>query len=148
MDARRAKEFAATILKVGVGRIKLDPENMAKVAEAMTKDDVRGLIAERVIQKRASEQQSKARARELKKKKQKGRRRGKGKRAGTKKIRSDQRRDWITRIRSQRRTLKELREKNPEAVNNIGYGKLYKLAKGNYFKGKKYLIDYVEGAKK
>jgi large subunit ribosomal protein L19e len=148
MDARKAKELAAEIMKVGVGRICLDPQNLAKIAEAMTKDDIRGLIAERVIRKRAADEQSKGRARELKAKKQKGRRRGKGKRAGTKKIRAEQRKSWINKVRAQRKTLKELRAKNPEAVKELGYGNLYKLIKGNYFKGKKYLVDYVEGAKK
>ena len=148
MEARKAKELAARILKVGVGRIFVDPTNLAKVSEAMTKDDVRTLIAERIIKKRASSEQSRAHARLLAAKKQKGRRRGKGKRSGTKKVRTDQRKTWIGRVRSQRRTLRELAEKNPAAVKEKGYGDIYRKIKGNYFKGKKYLVEYVEGAKK
>jgi large subunit ribosomal protein L19e len=148
MESKKARELAATILKVGVGRIYIDPTNVSKVAEAMTKDDVRGLIAERVIKKRPSAQQSMGRARENQARKDKGRGRGKGSRAGTKKVRTKQRKSWIGRVRSQRSTLKELKVKNPAAVDAIGYSKLYKMVKGNYFRGKNHLVDYVEGAKK
>ena len=148
MESKKAKELAARILKIGVGRIYIDPANVSKIAEAMTKDDIRSLIAERMIKKRPSKKQSMGRARVQQAKKDKGRGRGKGNRTGTKKTRSRQRDSWIGRVRSQRKTLKELRNTNPEAVNNLGYGVLYKRIKGNYFRGKKHLVDYVEGAKK
>ncbi|MFA5126192.1 MAG: 50S ribosomal protein L19e [archaeon] len=148
MEAKKVRELAATILKVGVGRIYIDPTGVAKVAEAMTKDDIRGLIAERIIKKRPSKEQSMGRARILKEKRQKGRRRGKGKRSGTKKVRMERKSSWINKVRAQRRTLKELREKNPELVKEKGYSDIYKKIKGNYFKGKRGLIEYIEGAKK
>jgi len=138
MESRKAKELAARVLKVGVGRIYIDPAQVQKVSEAMTKDDIRGLIAERIIRKRASSEQSMGRARALKEKKQNGRKRGKGKKAGTKKVRTEQRASWIGRVRALRRTLRELKEKNPEAVKAKGYSDIYKKIKGNYFKGKKY----------
>ena len=37
MNAVKAKELAAKILKVGVGRIYLDPTQTSKIKEAMTK---------------------------------------------------------------------------------------------------------------
>ncbi|MFA6065441.1 MAG: 50S ribosomal protein L19e [archaeon] len=148
MESAKAKELAAIILKIGEGRVYIDPANVSKVAEAMTKDDVRSLIAERVIQKRPSKKQSMGRARIRQVQKDKGRGRGKGNRAGTKKTRTRQRLSWIGRVRSQRRTLKELKTTHAESVNNLGYSKLYKMVKGNYFRGKKHLVDYVEGAKK
>ncbi len=148
MDPRKAKELAATILKVGEGRIYLDPANLAKIADAMTKDDIRSLIAERVIKKRSSIQQSKGRARENKLMKDKGRRRGKGRKLGTKKVRTEQRKRWINAVRTQRKTLRELKEKNPEAVKELNYSSLYKKIKGNFFRGKRHLVEHVEGAKK
>jgi large subunit ribosomal protein L19e len=148
MEARKARELAARILKVGEGRIFIDPASLAKVAEAMTKDDIRALIAERVVKKKPSKEQSMGRARILKEKRQKGRRRGKGNRSGTKKVRSNQRKDWINKIRTQRKALKELKTSNPKAVDEKGYSSIYKKIKGNFFKGKKNLVEYVEGAKK
>ena len=69
------------------------------------------------------------------------------KRKGTKKTRVEKKKNWIKRVRSQRKTLKELREKNPKAVEAVGYGKVYRMIKGNYFKGKKYVEAYVKGKK-
>jgi large subunit ribosomal protein L19e len=148
MENRKAKELAAKILKVGVSKIYITPEETAKVKEAMTKDDVRELIANRIIKKRQDNQQSKGRARTLKKQKQKGRKRGYGKRTGTKKTRTEKKKTWMKKVRAQRRTLKELKEKNPEAVKKIGYSNLYKKIKGGFFRGKKYLQEYIEGEQK
>jgi large subunit ribosomal protein L19e len=148
MEPRKARELAARLLKVGEGRVFIDPQNLAKVSEAMTKDDIRGLIAERIIKKKQAFEQSKGRARKLKAKRQKGRRRGKGKKLGTKKVRSEQRTRWINSVRVQRKTLKELKQKNPLAVEKANYSEVYKKIKGNYFRGKRHLVEYIEGVKK
>ena len=148
MELNKAKEIAATLMKVGVGKIYLDPKNASKIKEAMTKDDIRGLIADRIIKKRQDNSQSKGRTRKLKVQKQKGRKRGKGKRKGTKKTRTEKKKTWINKVRAQRRTLKEIRAENPDAVAEKGYSNVYKKIKGNYFKGKKYLREYIEGGKK
>ena len=147
MELNKAKEMAATLMKVGVGKIYLDPKNASKIKEAMTKDDIRGLIADRIIKKRQDNSQSKGRTRKLKESKRKGRKRGKGKRKGTKKTRTEKKKTWINKVRAQRRTLKELRVENPDAVKEKGYSNVYRKIKGNYFKGKKYLREYIEGGK-
>lgn len=148
MELNKAKELAAKIMKVGIGKIYLDPKQTSKVKEAMTKDDIRGLIADRIIKKRQDNYQSKARAKKLKEKKQKGRKKGQGKRKGTKKTRVNKKETWMKKVRSQRKTLKELKKENPEAVKKLGYSNLYKKIKGGFFKGKKYLQDYIEGGQK
>ncbi len=145
MELKKAKELAGRILKVGVNKIYIDPKNTAKVAEAMTKDDVRGLIADRIIKKRRVNSQSSGRTKAIKEKQRKGRKRGKGKKKGTKKARGEKKATWIKKVRAQRRTLKELRKSNPEAVKAKGYGNTYRRIKGNYFRGKKYLKEYIEG---
>ncbi|NMA44227.1 MAG: 50S ribosomal protein L19e [Candidatus Diapherotrites archaeon] len=148
MDLKKAKELAARILKVGVNRIYIDPTNLKKVEEAMTKDDIRGLIAERIIKKRKTNNQSKGRTRTATLQRQKGRRRGKGKRKGTKNTRVDKKSNWMHKVRAQRKMLQELKKTNPKAVEEKGYGNLYKKIKGNFFRGKNYLKEYVEGVKK
>jgi len=147
MDLRKAKELAARLMKVGVTKIYVDPTNTKKVDEAMTKDDIRGLIADRIIRKRQDNYQSRSRANALLAKKRKGRKRGKGKRTGTKKVRSEKKATWIKRVRAQRRMLKELKKSNPSAVAEKNYGDVYRKIKGNYFKGKNYLKEYIEGDK-
>jgi len=147
MELKKAKELAANLMKVGTGKIHIDPKNITKVKEAMTKDDVRGLIADRVIKKRQDNSQSKGRTRKSQEGKRKGRQRGKGKRKGTKNNRGGKKDAWINKVRAQRRTLKEIKKENPELVKERGYSDIYKKIKGNYFKGKKYLREYIEGGK-
>ncbi|HNV01300.1 MAG TPA: 50S ribosomal protein L19e [archaeon] len=148
MDLKKAKELAGRILKVGVNRVYIDPSNLKKVEDAMTKDDVRGLIAERIIKKRKTNYQSRGRSRVATLQRQKGRRRGKGKRRGTKNTRVDKKSNWMHKVRAQRNMLQELKKTNPKAVEEKGYGNIYKKIKGNFFKGKNYLKEYVEGVKK
>ena len=147
MDLDKVKRIAASVLKTGRQTIWFNPEETNKIKEVMTKEDVRGLVKEGVIKKRKPQGQSKARARKLKEKKRKGRKSGRGKRKGTKKTRSEKKTNWIKRVRSQRKTLKELQKDDPKAVESVGYGKVYRMIKGNYFKGKKYVKAYVESNK-
>lgn len=148
MELNKVKKLAAQVLKVGVKRVYIDPAQREKVMEAMTKDDVRGLIADRIIKKRPAQSQSRARARVLAEKKKKGRRAGHGKRKGTKKSRVEKKKTWIKKVRAQRRTLKEIRTEDPEAVATVGYSNVYRKIKGNYFKGKNYVKEYIKGGKK
>lgn len=147
MDSKKVKRIAASVLKTGVQRVWFNPGEIERIEEIMTKDDVRELIKEGIIRKRKPKSQSRGRARALKVKKSKGRKGGRGKRTGTKKARTHEKESWMKRVRAQRRILKELKKKKPKAVEKIGYGKLYRMIKGNYFKGKKYLEAYVEGKK-
>ncbi|MDD3159698.1 MAG: 50S ribosomal protein L19e [Candidatus ainarchaeum sp.] len=147
MNQKKAKELSARILKIGVSKIYIDPAKTQKVDEAMTAEDIKGLISERIVRKRRENAQSKGRARILKAKKLKGRKSGKGKRKGTKKARTEKKATWMNRVRAQRKLLKELKVSNPTAVAKVGYSKLYKMVKGNYFKGKKYLQEFIEGGK-
>ncbi len=143
MNAKKVKEISARILKVGKSRVLVDQEEIERVKEAITKDDVRSLISEGIIKKSKRPEQSRARARKLKEKKRKGRKKGEGKRRGKYKTRAKRKKSWISKVRAQRRTLKELRKSNPKEVEKIGYGKLYRMIKGGYFKGKKYVEKKV-----
>jgi len=148
MQQEKIKKMAAELLKCGVNAVWLDPEQREKTKTVMTKEDVRALIQEKVIKKKQTNSQSRGRARILKEKRKKGRKRGKGKRKGTKKARSEKKPTWMKNVRSQRRTLKEMKKEKPKAVEKIGYRVLYKRIKGGYFKGKKYLKAAIEGKKK
>jgi large subunit ribosomal protein L19e len=143
MKVERAREHAATLLKVGKKKVWIDPKQLDKVSEAVTKDDIRTLISEGIIRKKHEPEQSRGRARILREKKKKKRKRGPSKRRGTRKARSKDKEQWVKNVRSQRAKLRELKEKRPEAVKLIGYRKLYRMIKGGYFKGKHALERYV-----
>jgi large subunit ribosomal protein L19e len=149
MKGEKAKRIAAEILNTARKKIWISPEEIEALKDAITKDDVRELIKDGTIKKSNVPSQSRSRARVKKAKKAKGRMHGHGRRRGTKKTRTGKKKVWIQKVRSQRKTLVELRKTDSEAVEKIGYRKLYSLVKGNYFKGKRYLDQFVkEGAKK
>ena len=139
--------MSAEILDVGHNKIWLDPENLDQIKEAMTKEDVRALIQERLIKKKTPAEQSKARAKVLHKKKKKGRKSGQASKRGTKKARTNQKTKWIKNVRAQRKKLKELKQKG-EIKGKYTYAKLYRMIKGGYFKGKRYVEALAKGESK
>ncbi|MFH0715174.1 MAG: 50S ribosomal protein L19e [Candidatus Diapherotrites archaeon] len=142
MKLESVKRNAARILKAGTSRVKIDPSRVDKVKEAITKEDIRGLISEGVIRKAPETGVSAGRARKLKEQKRKGRKQGYGSRKGRFKARAETRRRWIQNVRALRRTLQKMKKEGQ--VKKDEYGRFYKLIKGNYFKGKKQLEIAVQ----
>ncbi len=145
MDLKKIRKIAERLLGVGASKVWFDPAQLESIAEAMTTDDIRSLIKDGAIRKKRGQLHSKGRARILKEKKRRGRKRGFGKRTGTKKARLQRKRSWITNVRAQRTHLRELKDK--KKIDKKTYSKVYGLIKGGYFKGKKYIDSYVNGAK-
>ena len=145
MNPRKLKRMAADILNVGETKVWVDPTQMVKAAEAMTRDDVRGLIAQRIIKKRRDSHHSRGSARILKEKKAAGRKSGKGKRTGTKKARSKPREQWINRVRALRMSLREMKK---EGTIKGNYRQFYSQIKGNNFRGRKHLQQAAKGESK
>jgi len=143
MQIKKIRAIAAKMLNVGKGRVWINPEETAKVKEAITKQDVKALIEEGIIRKEKHNFHSRARALRLAKKKKMGRRGGRGKRRGTRSVRMGGKRYWIKNVRALRQKLRELRKKHGEAIEGFGYSRLYSMIKGNYFRGKRYLEAFV-----
>ena len=144
MNHHKLKRMAADIFGVGESKIWVDPEQLVKAKEAMTRDDVRKLISERVIRKRKDHGHSRGAARILQAKKALGRRKGPGKRTGTRKARMKPKQQWVARVRGLRQSLRTLRKEGKVGDN---YGVLYKQIKGNYFRGKKHMESVIVGGK-
>jgi len=143
MDYKLQKRLAAQVLNVGESRIWInpDPEEEEEISQAITRDDIRVLIARGLIGKHPAKGNS---HRWLKRhiKRSRGHRRGYGRREGTKKSRMKEEKIWVNKIRKMRRYLKYLRDK--EMIERKDYRKLYRLAKGNSFENLSDLRRYIE----
>ena len=141
-DLKNQKRMAAEILDVGKNRVRIDPEEMDRVDEAITRQDIRNLIEGGAIEKRDEEGNSRGRAREKRKQKAKGRQKGQGSRKGKKTARKDSKEKWMENIRAIRKQLKEMRD-NGE-LDSDQYWSLYDRAKGGFFRDTKHLKNFVE----
>ncbi|MBI4045101.1 MAG: 50S ribosomal protein L19e [Candidatus Diapherotrites archaeon] len=142
MNALKARKVAARLLKCGESKVWIDPAQATRVKEAITKEDVRAMIAERIIKKRRDEGKTNPVGAGRKKRGKTG----PGKKRGTAKARSQERKKWIKNVRAQRKKLAELRGKKVKF--RVPYRKVYRMVKGGFFKGKKYVEAFVAGEKK
>lgn len=142
MDVKNQRRIAASILKVGQGRVWLDPEDSEAIEAAVTREDVRKLIRAGAIQRKQEKGISRYRTRKLRAQKKKGRRSGHGSRRGKKFARLPRKRRWISAIRPIRRRLVEL--KDSKKIDTRTYRKLYLMAKGGMFRSKAHLETYIK----
>lgn len=128
MSLESQRRLAAEILKIGQNRVWLDPERLDDVEIAITREEIRKLIHEKVIQPRPEKGISRSRARVLHMKKKKGLRRGPGKRS---KPKISKKKIWMKKIRALRRRLRVLKEKRIIAEST--YRQFYKMAGSGVF---------------
>jgi large subunit ribosomal protein L19e len=148
-DLLNQKRLASQLLKVGQTRVWMDPERVEDIATAITREDIRGLIEEGVIKRRAVVGISRGRARARDLKRAKGHRKGHGSRRGAAGARTPKKEQWMKRIRAQRKLLKGLRD-NKEMEPGT-YRKFYRKAKGGEYRNVAHLkssIAYAAAQKK
>ena len=142
------KRMAADILSqkqgkpVGIHRVWVNPDYLTEVADAVQKDDVRALIDEGIIRAKAIDGTSRSRARKSALQKSKGRRKGQGSRSGSANARSPRKQRWMSRIRAQRRTLKELR--GDGILTRSQYRHFYLKAKGGSYRSISHMKSNIE----
>lgn len=128
------KKLAAKILKVGIGKVWLDPTKVKDIEAAITKIDIRKLIKKGMI---------KALPEKIHRPREKAKReKGPGRRKGAKGAIMPAKRRWISTVRPLRRMLKELRA--TDQIDNQTYRKLYLLIKGGMFRNRSHLKIYLE----
>jgi large subunit ribosomal protein L19e len=140
-DLTNQKRLAAALLKVGQTRVWMDPERLADIATAITRDDIRGLIEQGVIKRKAVIGISRGRARIRDAKREKGHRKGHGSRRGAAGARTPRKELWMKRIRAQRKLLKGLRAE--KSITPTIYRRLYRKAKGGEFRNVSHLKSYI-----
>jgi len=145
-DLANQKRLAAALLKVGVTRVWMDPERLEDIATAITREDIRGLISEGVVKRRAVIGISRGRARARDIKRAKGHLKGHGSRRGAAGARDPKKNRWMRKIRAQRKVLKEMRDEKTIDAHN--YRILYRKAKGGEFRNVAHLKSYIAYQKK
>ncbi|MFC7202273.1 50S ribosomal protein L19e [Haloferax namakaokahaiae] len=141
-DLKAQKRMAADVLDVGKGRVWFDPEAQADIAEAITREDIRELVEEGTIRAEDAKGNSKGRARERAAKRSYGHRKGAGSRKGRSGARQNKKDAWVSRIRAQRRRLKELRDEG--TLDRSQYREVYNKASGGEFDSVDRLEAYIQ----
>lgn len=141
MSLKSQRRLAAEILKVGETRIWIDPDRIDYVETAITREEIRKLIHEKVVKSLPEKGVSRARARILAEKRKKGLRRGPGGKSGPARSKITKKQAWMKRIRPIRRRLRELRDTRAIAVSS--YRKLYDMSESGVFESKADLERYI-----
>jgi large subunit ribosomal protein L19e len=126
------RRLAAQILKVGQGRVWIDPDSIDLVEVAITREEIRKLIHEGAIKSLPEKGVSRSRARVLHAKRKKGLRKGAGHKSGSAQAKISRKDVWMNKIRVLRRKLREWREN--KAITESTYRELYSMAGSGVFK--------------
>ena len=136
------RRLAAQIMKIGQNRVWIDPARIDDVDTAITREEVRKLIHEKIIVSRPEAGVSRSRAKVIIEQKRRGRRNGPGSRTGGARAKITKKDAWIIRIRSLRKRLREL--KASRIITESTYRKIYMVAGSGKFESMADLQRYLK----
>ena len=136
------RRLAAQILKVGQNRVWINPERMDDVEAAITREEVKKLIHEKIIASLPEKGISRSRAKAVREKKRVGRRKGAGSRTGSRHAKMSKKEAWMSKIRSLRKRLRELKARR--VITETSYSKLYRVAGSGKFESVAELERYLK----
>jgi len=131
LSLKSQRRLAAELLKAGTNRVWIDPNRNEDVEVAITRAEIRKLVHEGAIRKLPAQGVSRARARVLHEKRKERLRHGPGTRKGSSGAKITKKDAWMSRIRSQRKKLREW--KGNRSTTDDAYRQLYGMAGGGRF---------------
>ena len=141
-DLAGQKRIVASILKCGVNRVWFDPERLSDIENAISREDLRGLVSDGAIKARQKKGVSRGRAREHAAKRSYGHCKGPGRRKGAAGARIAGKRGWIQKIRAIRKALIALRDAG--TIDRHIYRVLYRKAAGGQFRSVAHMKAQLE----
>lgn len=141
-DLASQKRIVASILKCGVNRVWFDPERLSDIENAISREDLRGLVTDGAIKARQKKGVSRGRAREKMSKRSYGHCKGPGRRKGAAGARNGSKRAWIQKIRAIRKALIALRD--AKTIDRHMYRILYRKAAGGQFRSVAHMKAQLE----
>jgi len=141
-DLASQRRVAASVLKCGTNRVWFDPERLTDIENAISREDLRGLITDGAIKARQKKGVSRGRARIRTAQRAYGHRKGVGKRKGAGGARTPGKRAWIQKIRAIRKALVALRDAG--TIDRHLYRILYRKAAGGQFRSVAHMKAQME----
>lgn len=140
VNLRTKKSLISRVINVGVNRIKLNVEHLDEVTDAITRENVRGLITANKIKIIPTKGTSRLRSKIKKLQKNK-----RGTKTGSKKGRSNARfnskKKYVEKVRSLRYRLK-VSKKHGDITNKV-FWKIYKKIQGNRVRNNAHLRELL-----
>jgi large subunit ribosomal protein L19e len=136
------RRLASSILKTGENRVWINPERIGDVEGAITREEIKKLIHEKIIVSLPEKGVSRSRAKVIREKKHKGRRQGPGSYTGSPQAIVTKKEAWMIKIRSLRRKLREL--KANRTITEETYTEVYRIAGSGRFESIADLERYLK----
>jgi len=144
VNLKSKKRLVSRITGVGVHRVWFDSDHLDDVADAITRDNIRGLMTANTIKIKPFKGTSRGRAK-LKKIQRKKRGRTAGSKQGAKGARIGKKRVYVKKIRALRYLLKVFKDR--KEINNQQFWELYKKVGGNVVRNRAHLHSLVKEIK-
>jgi large subunit ribosomal protein L19e len=141
-DLASQKRIVASILKCGVNRVWFNPDRLSDIENAISREDLRGLVTDGAIKARQKKGVSRGRARAKIAKRSYGHCKGPGRRKGAEGARNPSKRAWIQKIRAIRKALVALRDAG--MIDQHIYRVLYRKAAGGQFRSVAHMKAQME----
>ncbi len=144
VNLRAKKRLVSRVTGVGIHRVRLNSDHLDEVADAITRENIRGLITANKISVKPIKGASRGRAK-IKKIQKKKRGTTQGSKKGRKGAREGKKEVYVKKVRALRYLLKVAKDR--KEIENNEFWSLYKKVGGNTVRNKAHLRTLIDEIK-